>query len=73
MAYTIAVPDVVFNAEDGMDRWLLRQAMIGWLPDAVRLNVRRGRQSADLAGRLLASARRGGSGAGGGGQHLASE
>ncbi len=56
MAYTLAVPDVVFNAEDGMDRWLLRQAMIGWLPDAVRLNVRRGRQSADLAGRLLASA-----------------
>lgn len=56
MAYTLAVPDAVFDAEDGMDRWLMRQAMIGLLPDAVRVNVRRGRQSADLAGRLLASA-----------------
>ena len=56
MAYTLAVPDAVFDAEDGMDRWLMRQAMAGWLPEAVRLNARRGRQSADLAGRLLASA-----------------
>lgn len=56
MAYTLAVPDAVFDAEDGMDRWLMRQTMTGWLPDAVRLNARRGRQSADLAGRLLASA-----------------
>lgn len=56
MAYTLAIPDAVFDAEDGMDRWLIRQAMTGLLPDAVRLNVRRGRQSADLAGRLLASA-----------------
>ena len=56
MAYTLAVPDAVFDAEDGMDRWLMRQAMTGLLPETVRLNERWGRQSADVAGRLLASA-----------------
>jgi len=56
MAYTIAVPDDLFDAQDGADRWLMRRAMAGLLPDEVRLNRRRGRQSADLAGRLLASA-----------------
>lgn len=56
MTYTLSVPDRLFDAPDGTDRWLIRQAMEGLLPDEVRLNRRRGRQSADLAGRLLASA-----------------
>jgi len=56
MAYTIAVPDPVFDSPDGGDRWMTRAALAGLLPDAVRLNRKRGRQSADLAGRLRASA-----------------
>ncbi len=56
MAYTLSIPDPVFDGPDGVDRHLMRAAMTGLLPDDVRLNTRRGRQSADLAGRLLASA-----------------
>jgi asparagine synthase (glutamine-hydrolysing) len=56
MAYTLSIPDPVFDGPDGVDRYLLRAAMAGLLPDEVRLNKRRGRQSADLAGRLQASA-----------------
>jgi asparagine synthase (glutamine-hydrolysing) len=55
MAYTLAVPDPIFDSPDGADRWMMRAAMAGLLPDTVRLNRKRGRQSADLAGRLLAS------------------
>jgi asparagine synthase (glutamine-hydrolysing) len=55
MAYTLAVPDPIFDSSDGADRWMMRAAMAGLLPDEVRLNRKRGRQSADLAGRLLAS------------------
>lgn len=55
MAYTLAVPDAIFQARDGLDRALLRQALAGLLPDAVRLNPRRGRQSADLVARLQAA------------------
>jgi asparagine synthase (glutamine-hydrolysing) len=55
MAYTIAVPDPMFDSPDGGDRWMMRAAMVGLLPDEVRLNRKRGRQSADLAGRLRAS------------------
>jgi asparagine synthase (glutamine-hydrolysing) len=56
MAYTLSIPDPVFDGPDEVDRYLMRAAMAGLLPDEVRLNTRRGRQSADLAGRLLASA-----------------
>ena len=35
---------------------MIRESMAGLLPEAVRLNQKRGRQSADLAWRLLASA-----------------
>ncbi|WP_129676357.1 asparagine synthase-related protein [Candidatus Chloroploca sp. Khr17] len=56
MAYTIAVPDPIFDSPDGGDRWMMRASMAGLLPDKVRLNRKRGRQSADLAGRLRASA-----------------
>lgn len=38
----------------GQDRWLIRQAMAGRLPDPVRLNRRRGRQAGDLVVRLRA-------------------
>ncbi|MBI1294249.1 asparagine synthetase B [bacterium] len=61
MTYTLSIPDEVFDGPNGGDRringgdrWLLRVAMAGLLPDEVRLNPLRGRQSADLAERLLA-------------------
>jgi asparagine synthase (glutamine-hydrolysing) len=38
-----------------MDRWLIREAMKGRLPDEVRLNQNRGRQAGDLVPRLRAS------------------
>lgn len=62
MAYCLSVPDPVFDGDCSrgdkapIDRWLIRAAMDGLLPDEVRLNRKRGRQSADLAGRLLAEA-----------------
>lgn len=56
MAYTLSVPDPIFDSPDGGDRWIIRTAMAGLLPEEVRLNRQRGHQSADLAGRLLASA-----------------
>ena len=52
MAYTIAIPDTLFDAPGNLDRWIMRAAMDGLLPDTVRLNRLRGRQSADLARRL---------------------
>ena len=55
MAYTLSVPDPIFDSLDRMDRWMMRAAMTGLLPNTVRLNQQRGLQSADLAGRLLAS------------------
>jgi asparagine synthase (glutamine-hydrolysing) len=54
MAYTLSIPDEVFDSPNGGDRWIMRAAMDGLLPDEVRLNPLRGRQSADLAERLLA-------------------
>jgi asparagine synthase (glutamine-hydrolysing) len=60
MVYSLSVPDPIFDGhvqgDDTIDRWLIRTAMDGLLPDAVRLNRRRGLQAADLAGRLLAEA-----------------
>ena len=56
LEWTLGVPDSVFDGPDGADRWLIREAMEGLLPDPVRLCRRRGRQAADLAGRLMASA-----------------
>lgn len=52
LMYTIAVPDHLFAGPQGQDRWLIRAAMAGLLPDSVRLNPRRGRQAADLGQRL---------------------
>ncbi len=56
-AYCFSVPETIFiDRATGMDRWLIREAMKGRLPDEVRLNRRRGRQAGDLVPRLRASA-----------------
>ncbi len=52
----LAIPETQYQRQ-GVDRWLIRRAMRGYLPDAVRLNTRRGLQAADLAARLLSSRR----------------
>lgn len=57
LAFVLSVPDRMFiDARSGTDRWLIREAMNGKLPDAVRLNRRRGVQAADLVPRLRACA-----------------
>jgi asparagine synthase (glutamine-hydrolysing) len=57
VSFSLSVPDWVFiDQRTGMDRWLIREAMRGRLPDEVRLNRRRGKQAADLVPRLRASA-----------------
>ena len=48
----LAIPEDQFQ-RGGVDRWLIRRAMRGYLPDAVRLNTRRGLQAADLGQRVL--------------------
>lgn len=55
MAYTLAVPDNRFTGPNGIDRYLLRQAMQSQLPPQVLFNRRRGRQAADSVQRLLAA------------------
>jgi asparagine synthase (glutamine-hydrolysing) len=53
LAFTFAVPDHIFmDPENGIDRWLIREAMKGRVPDEVRLNRNRGRQAGDLVPRL---------------------
>ncbi len=55
LAFTFSVPDKIFiDPETGMGRWLIREAMKGILPDAVRLNRKYGRQARDLVPRLRA-------------------
>ncbi|HEY1751987.1 MAG TPA: asparagine synthase-related protein [Caulobacteraceae bacterium] len=57
LAYCLSAPDRVFiDPGTGLDRWLIRAAMAGRLPDEVRLNRRRGRQAGDLVPRLRACA-----------------
>lgn len=57
LAFCLSVPDAVFiDPKTGMDRWLIREAMQGRLPDEVRLNRKRGRQAGDLIPRLRACA-----------------
>ena len=51
--FCLAIPQEQYRL-DGQDRSLVRRAMVGLLPDAVRINTRRGRQAADLGHRLLA-------------------
>ncbi|MBI2566919.1 MAG: asparagine synthase [Candidatus Schekmanbacteria bacterium] len=51
--FCLGVPDhLFFDRETGLDRLLIRTAMLGRLPDAVRMNRLRGRQAADLCARL---------------------
>lgn len=53
LAFSISVPDHIFiDPNSGQDRWLIREAMKGYLPDEVRLNRKRGLQSSDLVLRL---------------------
>jgi asparagine synthase (glutamine-hydrolysing) len=56
MEFTVSAPDRVYAGPDRTDRWLIRSAMEGLMPDDVRLNPRRGRQAADLSQRLVQSA-----------------
>lgn len=56
LEFMLAIPDSEFTGPDGTDRWIMRAAMQGLLPDDVRLNPRRGGQASDLAQRLLDSA-----------------
>jgi asparagine synthase (glutamine-hydrolysing) len=57
LAFTLSVPDHIFmDPKAGQDRWLIREAMKGRLPDDVRLNRRRGRQAGDIVPRLRACA-----------------
>jgi asparagine synthase (glutamine-hydrolysing) len=53
LAYTWSVPDAVFiDPKSGEDRWLIRTAMHGRLPDQVRCMRRMGIQAGDLTVRL---------------------
>lgn len=57
LAFTFSVPDQVFmDPATGIDRWLIRAAMKGRVPDEIRLNRNRGRQAGDLVPRLRHSA-----------------
>ena len=57
LQFALSVPDRIFiDPATGLNRWLIRVAMKGRLPDAVRLNRRRGRQAADIVPRLRAAA-----------------
>jgi asparagine synthase (glutamine-hydrolysing) len=50
----LAIPEAQFQ-RNGVNRWLIRRAMEGHLPEAVRLNTRRGLQAADIGLRVLAN------------------
>lgn len=53
LEYTFSVPDHIFmDPRTDMDRWLIREAMKGRLPDQVRLNQKYGQQAGDLVIRL---------------------
>ena len=55
LEFVLSVPDKIFiDPQTGTNRWLIREAMKGKLPDEVRLNRRRGRQAADRVSRLRA-------------------
>lgn len=56
MEFAIAVPDRQYAGPGDFERWLIRAAMEGIMPDEVRLNRRRGQQAADIGQRLLRTA-----------------
>ena len=55
LEYCISIPDEQYSRYGRTDRWLVRRAMLGFLPNKVRLNTRRGLQSADIGHRIVAS------------------
>ncbi len=54
MELCLSIPDSVWSGPRGSDRWLIRQAMQGYLPTEVTRTLARGRQSSDLFQRLQA-------------------
>ncbi|MBI4869770.1 MAG: asparagine synthetase B [Candidatus Wallbacteria bacterium] len=53
LSFALGLPDRVFiDPATGLDRWPIREAMKGRLPDEVRLERSTGRQSGDLVPRL---------------------
>jgi asparagine synthase (glutamine-hydrolysing) len=57
LEFALSVPDEIYiDPQTATNRWLIREAMKGRLPEEVRLNRRRGRQAADLVTRLRDSA-----------------
>lgn len=50
----LSIPDAVWSGPRGTDRWLIRRALAGRLPDTITGTLTRGRQSADLFQRLVA-------------------
>lgn len=50
----LSIPERQYQ-RGGVDRWVIRRAMLDYLPEAVRLNTRRGLQAADLGRRVLDS------------------
>ena len=62
MEFALSIPDREYTGPDGTDRWMIRAAMQGLMPDDVRLNRRLGMQAADVGQRLIDSRRRGGTG-----------
>jgi asparagine synthase (glutamine-hydrolysing) len=57
LEFALSVPDEIYiDPQTATNRWLIREAMKGRLPEEVRLNRRRGQQASDLVPRLRASA-----------------
>jgi len=56
MEFMLAIPDREYTGPDETDRWIIRKAMEGIMPDDVRLNQKRGSQAGDLGQRMLDTA-----------------
>ena len=52
IACALSIPNEMYCGE--MNKWVLRAMMKGRMPDMVRLNVKKGKQSADASARLYA-------------------
>ena len=50
---SLSIPDRAWSGPAGAQRWLIRQAMQGLLPDSVTGSLSRGRQASDIVQRLL--------------------
>ena len=50
---SLSIPDRAWSGPAGAQRWLIRQAMRGLLPDSVTGSLSRGRQASDIVQRLL--------------------